>query len=546
MNQSFSRSNNSSRSFHIKRKECDDVDGHHQLDLQQKWQICCMVWKEYVPEKGSYPANTFKTVSKELGISETIVKKVQEEYFQQMSAGVKFPDLTPKEHGHKTSRLPEKKMEILDSFRQSKGEFYYQEQSMKLHIPQTTLFRWMLNLGIRNATSYVKPLLTLSQQLKRVKFILHQLEDPNIVERYLHDHPSINANHFFTFKSFANHVWIDEAWFYLMSMKGKRKELPEEPRFPDQQAISKMHIPKVMFLLAVGLPHILPDGTAFDGKIGLWDITKEVPAKRKSKNRPKGTLETKSTSMTAKEFKDRMTDPGGVFDTIEQKLGCYFKNPQQVTINVQQDGAKPHIAKTIIPAIQEESRKGKRLIAMQTQPPQSPDLNVLDLAFINSIKKTAKYAKYEANGDVKEFVRLVKESFSSYSSSTLSRICALQYVAYREILKVDGGNQYDMPHTGIRKRQKQNPESCYDCADVRVSASLIKTAVDFYERETGTSFPWSHHPDYRQEDVVSVFKRIEESAFDPSSEYFDECDSDEADDPSDDRSVDSENEDEWY
>jgi hypothetical protein len=366
-----------------------------------------------------------------------------------------------------------------------------------------------------------------------------------MVEKYLRDHPNINANIFSLSKASQIMFGLMKhgAWFYLMAMKGKRKELPEQPREPDKQVVSRMHIPKVMFLMAVGLPQILPDGTVFDGKIGLWDITKLVPAKRGSKNRPRGTVETKSTAMTAKEFKNKMADPGGVFDMIEHKLGSYFTNPIHVTINVQQDGAKPHIAKTIIPAIKEESKKGKRLINMQTQPPQSPDLNVLDLAFINSIKKSAKYAKYEANGDVKEFVRLVKESFSSYSSSKLSRICALQYVAYREILNVDGGNQYDMPHTGIRTRQKQNPES-YDCADVRVSALLIKTAVDFYERETGTSFPWNHHPDYRQEGIA--IQRTEESAFDHSSEYFDEYDSDEADDPSDDRSVDSENEDEWY
>ena len=101
-----------------------------------------------------------------------------------------------------------------------------------------------------------------------------------------------------------------------------------------------------------------------------------------------------------------------------------------------------------------------------------------------------------------------------------------------------------MPHTGIRKRQQQNPERCYDCADVRVSASLIKTAVNFYESETRTPFPWNHHPEYRQEGVVIT--STEECAFDPISEYFDKWDSDEADDPSDDRSVDSEDEDEWY
>jgi len=192
-------------------------------------------------------------VAKELNLSETTVKKVQDEYCEQMNADVTFPDLTPKKHGHKTSSLSEHRMEIIDSFHESKGEFYYQEQSLKLGIPQTTLFRWMLDLGIQNETSYVKPTLTVSQTLKRIKFILHQLEDPNNVERYQHKYPNVDPNHLFAFKSFANHVWIDEAWFYLLSVKGKKKSLPGEPRHLDEDTESIRYIPKVMFLMAVGM-----------------------------------------------------------------------------------------------------------------------------------------------------------------------------------------------------------------------------------------------------------------------------------------------------
>jgi len=495
-------------------------------------------------------------VAKELNLSETTVKKVQDEYCEQMNADVTFPDLTPKKHGHKTSSLSEHRMEIIDSFHESKGEFYYQEQSLKLGIPQTTLFRWMLDLGIQNETSYVKPTLTVSQTLKRIKFILHQLEDPNNVERYQHKYPNVDPNHLFAFKSFANHVWIDEAWFYLLSVKGKKKSLPGEPRHLDEDTESIRYIPKVMFLLAVGMPHILPDRTTFDGKIGIWDITKAVPAKRKSKNRPRGSIETKSTSMTAREFQDKMIGRDGVLDMIDSKLGCYFETQKggrnRVTVIVQQDGAKPHIAKTIVPVIKAEGRKGNRLIDIETQPPQSPDLNILDLALIYSLKKAAQHAKHEANGSTTEFIRLVKETYASYSPSKLIRICALQYVAYREILKANGGNQYDMPHTGIRKRQRERMKShdgsnneLDNCADMNVSAVVIKNAMDFYEKETGESFPWNHHPDYCQSleaEVASSAGAHIPPVFNPGTEYFDDYDSDEADDPSDDRDVCSDDE----
>ena len=40
------------------------------------------------------------------------------------------------------------------------------------------------------------------------------------------------------------------------------------------------------------------------------------------------------------------------------------------------------------------------------------------------------------------------------------RVHALQFEVYREILRNDGGNQFKMPHSGIRTRQKNGEEIC--------------------------------------------------------------------------------------
>jgi len=80
---------------------------------------------------------------------------------------------------------------------------------------------------------------------------------------------------------------------------------------------------------------------------------------------------------------------------------------------------------------------------------------------------------------------------------------------------------------------------------MNVSAVVIKNAMDFYEKETGESFPWNHHPDYCQSleaEVASSAGAHIPPVFNPGTEYFDDYDSDEADDPSDDRDVCSDDE----
>lgn len=70
-------------------------------------------------------------------------------------------------------------------------------------------------------------------------------------------------------------------------------------QLPYRSCASKRYIGKVMFLAAVARPRYdFGRKCAFDGKIGIWLIVETQPAKRSSANRPAGTSETKSISMT--------------------------------------------------------------------------------------------------------------------------------------------------------------------------------------------------------------------------------------------------------
>ena len=80
-----------------------------------------------------------------------------------------------------------------------------------------------------------------------------------------------------------------------------------------------------MFLSAIGVPNHRPDGSFFDGKIGIWAFTKKVTAKRSSKNRLAGTLEIKGVNVDAANYLEMNTKRSGVLDAIRQKL-YHLKN----------------------------------------------------------------------------------------------------------------------------------------------------------------------------------------------------------------------------
>lgn len=152
--------------------------------------------------------------------------------------------------------------------------------------------------------SFVKPLLNDIHKLERLKFVQSQLK--------------ITSDGNYRIKDMRNAVHIDEKWFYTTKVKRKVRQFPQEQRYPDLAVIRKSRIKKVMFLAAVGVPQIRPDGTWFDGKIGIWPIVERTTAKRG--NRPAGAEVMKALSLTAEVYLDLMTREGGVIESIREKM----------------------------------------------------------------------------------------------------------------------------------------------------------------------------------------------------------------------------------
>ena len=106
-----------------------------------------------------------------------------------------------------------------------------------------------------------------------------------------------------------------------------------------------------------------------------------VPARRSSINRPAGTIEMKPIESIKKEtIREFMIEK--VLPAIQAK---WPHEDADKPIYIQQDNAKPHLSPNDRQFCEAAKQDGFD-IRLVCQPANSPDLNVLDLGFFNSIQ----------------------------------------------------------------------------------------------------------------------------------------------------------------
>ena len=137
-----------------------------------------------------------------------------------------------------------------------------------------------------------------------------------------------------------------------------------------------------MFLCAVARPYFnLCSNSWRDGKLGIWPIGDWEPAKWKSKNRPKGTLVWKNKLVTKEVYQDLLISK--LIPSILEKLPR--RDMLSRKIFIQQDGAKTHMSwddKLFNNALVENGINA----TLYTQAANSPDVNLLDLGFLESYR----------------------------------------------------------------------------------------------------------------------------------------------------------------
>ncbi|KAK9749988.1 hypothetical protein RND81_02G164200 [Saponaria officinalis] len=326
--------------------------------------------------------------------------------------------------------------------------------------PESTIQRLVKKEKIRAHSNAIKPFLTDENMKARVKFVLSKIL-PGSVPR----NP--------TFECMYNYVHINEKWFYMSRTDQKYYLLPDEDE-PHRTCKSKRYIAKIIFMAAVARPRYGDDGVClFDGKIGIFSFTEIVPAKRASKNRPKGVLETKAIeSITKQVIKQCIINE--IIPAIKQKWPANTNN----NIIIQQDNAKPHISNND-PDFQEVANSDGFHISIQCQPSNSQDLNVNDLGFFRVIQ-TLKHE--EAPTKVIKLVDAVIKAFDETNHKTLNYVWLSLMYCMNEILIDNGNNKYKLPHVGKRRLARLGilPTQVIPNKDVILARieEQIKTLID--------------------------------------------------------------------
>jgi hypothetical protein len=289
-------------------------------------------------------------------------------------------------------------------------------------------------------SSCIKPYLTEHNKIERMSFAISQIEN----ESLLMGEP--------VFKSLYDVVHIDEKWFYL-KMDNERYILARGEKPPERSCKSKRFITKVMFMGAQARPRWDPaNQSMWDGKIGMWPIVEKVAAKKNSKNRPKGTIETKSMEVTKEVSRNLLIKK--IIPAIRKKWPAASKGEHIV---IQQDGARPHLKANDTKFVH-AAKKYNMNISLRTQPPNSPDFNINDLGLFNGIQTLQQQESYH---NIDELVVAVLNSYNSYPWEKINRaFLSFQHCMIKS-MEIRGCNQYKIPHMGKERldRLGQLPET---------------------------------------------------------------------------------------
>ncbi|ETO83189.1 hypothetical protein F444_02738, partial [Phytophthora nicotianae P1976] len=121
-------------------------------------------------------------------------------------------------------------------------------------------------------------------------------------------------------------------------------------------------------------------------------------------------------------------------------------------IFAQQDNAKAHIS-PFDPDILAAGLEGGWSIRLIFQPPNSPDLNALDLGLFASLQSIQYHLPIYS---IEDLIDAVDDAYMQISTDTIDDIFLTLQACMLCVLEEDGGNHYKLPHLGKAKLRKTN------------------------------------------------------------------------------------------
>ncbi|XP_021740242.1 uncharacterized protein LOC110706604 [Chenopodium quinoa] len=282
-----------------------------------------------------------------------------------------------------------------------------------LNVGKSTIHRLIKRGEVRPHTNALKPKLTPANRLDMIRFILNSI---------IGDSPGSKR----VYQPMYKTVHIDKKWFTL-SKKTHRLYLEKGERGLHRVMQLAKFIPKFMFQGAVAKPcYNAQKEVILDGKIGIFPFAKKELALRCSKYKKKGEMVTK------------------VIDPINKDVSRWM-------LIEKQDNAKAHITQD--DAVWQEHCEQPRFTFILThQPPNNPDVNVLDLGFFRSIQ-SLQHKKMAKTPD--QLIKAVEDAFNELPSTRLFKVWVTLCHTMNQILKSKGSNRFEPPHVNKDKLERE-------------------------------------------------------------------------------------------
>ena len=229
-----------------------------------------------------------------------------------------------------------------------------------------------------------------------------------------------------------------------------------------------------MFLCAVARPRFNTSlNSWWDGKLGIWPIGDWEPAKRKSKNQPKGMLVWKNKIMTKEVYRDLLIRK--LIPAILEKWQTRDRISRKIFI--QQDGAKNHIHeddKLFNDALEENGVN----VELYTQAANSPDVNLLDLGFFRAIQSF----NDAVSRNEEELIEAVSEAYDKFLREKINRTWLTLQCCFNQIITHHGDNDYHIDH--IVKEKLEWNGNLLDVMDVVEDAEHLLNQNDTDDDES--------------------------------------------------------------
>jgi hypothetical protein len=140
-----------------------------------------------------------------------------------------------------------------------------------------------------------------------------------------------------------------------------------------------------------------------------------------------------------------------VLPAIRAKWPCSWRGKSSNTILIEQDNAKPHSSGTEFELASALNQDGFD-IRLASQPPNSPDMNVLDLGLFRAIQSLQHQLPQKG---IDSLIAATEQAYWSMDPEKLNNIFLSWQQCMIEVMRNDGCNRYKLPHMGKSALQRK-------------------------------------------------------------------------------------------